>query len=126
MDNSDGEGSTEEEWQAQMQASLNWIDQNYYTFRGQNMDVMVILGHADPSNDQNEDFFAILYDRVDNDYSQTANQVLYIYRNFVLLEQQEALSSSVPRIISMDSSLWPPTLVEIGKNSISVGPAELP
>jgi hypothetical protein len=100
------------EWQDRHQADLQWIDDNYLKYEGQ-FQVMVVLAHADPDIQANDDFFATFYTRVETDYTL---QVIFIHRNLGVeswgLEPAfNGLSNLI--VVVMEGSVWPPMLVEI-------------
>ena len=100
------------EWQERHAADLEWIDQNYYQYLGQ-FEAMVILAHADPEIQANEDFFNVFYGRVENDYD---TQVIFIHRNlgvqsWGLEPNYNDISNLI--VVVVEGSIWPPMLVEI-------------
>jgi hypothetical protein len=100
------------EWQTRHEANLAWIDGQYYDNEGQ-FSVMVILAHADPDIQANDDFFVTFYQRVEVNYDL---QVLFIHRNLgVESWGLEPAYNNIDNlmVIVVKGSVWPPMLVEI-------------
>jgi hypothetical protein len=100
------------EWQDRHAADLKWIDDNYYLYAGQ-FDSLVILAHAGPDIQANDDFFATFYDQVEFDYD---TQVIFIHRNlgvesWGLEPRYNDIANMI--VVVVEGSIWPPMLVQI-------------
>ena len=100
------------EWQERHNADLKWIDDNYYLYEGQ-YDAMVILGHADPDIQANDEFFKTFYERVEDNYD---TQVIFIHRNlgvesYGLEPEYNGISNLI--VVVVEGSIWPPMLVQV-------------
>eukprot|EP00980_Cylindrotheca_fusiformis_P012404 scaffold3046_cov105-Cylindrotheca_fusiformis.AAC.3 len=108
-----GEKHDEREWEDRHEADLNWIQSNFASNEG-DFELMVILAHADPEIQSNEDFFNSFYDLVGSDFSDT--QVVYIHRS--LGTEKWGYEGNYNRLENLivgvvEGTVWPPMLVTI-------------
>ena len=104
------------EWDNRFAANLQWIDQNYDAYVGQQqrLHAMVILGHADPDIQANDAFFDSLWATVETKYASVP--VIFIHRNLGI--ETWGLQSNyegIPNLhtVTVLGAIWPPMLVEI-------------
>lgn len=100
------------EWQTRHAADLTWIEEQYYLNEG-DFEAMVVLAHADPDIQANDNFFETFYDRVQNEYTR---QVIFIHRNlgvdsWGLVPKFNGIDNLMKVIV--EGSVWPPMLIQI-------------
>ena len=101
----------QEEWDARHDSNLLWIDTLATNYSG-NYTTMVVLAHADPDIEINENFFGGFYPMVE-DFEE---QVVFIHRNLgVDTWNRESAFSGIPNlsVVSIEGSRWPPMWVQI-------------
>ena len=102
------------EWDARLDANLNWIDSNVQFYLRNNMQVFVLFCHSSPALQSNSRFFTTLFERIEQDYSDT--YFIIVHRNLVN-EQQGLYDSynSIPNlsVIVVRGSFWPPMRIQV-------------
>mmetsp|Transcript_5665 Transcript_5665/g.8940 ORF Transcript_5665/g.8940 Transcript_5665/m.8940 type:complete len:598 (+) Transcript_5665:105-1898(+) len=99
------------EWSVRQSANLAWINDRVSTFRGR-FNTVVVVAHADPDIDINDNFFGSFYTMV-QEYNEN---VIFMHRNLGI-DTWKALPGyngiSNLDILVVEGSLWPPMWVQI-------------
>ncbi|KAL3917716.1 MAG: hypothetical protein SGILL_004581 [Bacillariaceae sp.] len=94
------------EWDARHAANLAWVNQTVATMDG-TYDTMIVLAHADPDIDINDNFFSSFLEMV-RGYDE---KVIYMHRNLGIdswqLEPQFNGIANLD-VVVVEGSLWPP------------------
>mmetsp|Transcript_21350 Transcript_21350/g.22805 ORF Transcript_21350/g.22805 Transcript_21350/m.22805 type:complete len:612 (+) Transcript_21350:24-1859(+) len=101
----------QEEWDARHDADLLWID-TAATKYGGNYTTMVILAHADPDIEINQNFFTGFYPMVEG-YDE---KIIFMHRNLgVDTWNRESGFNGIPNldVVAVEGSTWPPMQVQI-------------
>jgi hypothetical protein len=101
----------QEEWDARHLVDLVWIDTAAAKYNG-NYTTMVILAHADPDIEINQNFFTGFYPMVKT-YDE---KVIFIHRNLgVDTWNMESGFNGIPNldVVAVEGSTWPPMWVQI-------------
>jgi len=112
------------EWQNRHEADLSWIDEQYKSTAEQEEDgfeLMVILTHADPLLQANDNFFQTFFERVGQDYQD--RQVVLVHRNlgdepWTLDTEYNGISNLM--MVTVQGSLWPPMRMQMNLQKGSV------
>jgi hypothetical protein len=99
------------EWDTRHSSNIAWLNQTVSVNDG-NFDALVVLGHADPDIEVNQNFFTAFFELV-----QTFDeQVYFIHRNLGTdtwqLEQTYNGITNLD-VVVVEGSAWPPMYVEI-------------
>jgi hypothetical protein len=103
-----------DEWKRRHEADLQWIDDLYNQFQPTGeVSAMVIIAHADPDIQVNEDFFATFWTRVRDNY---AMLTIFVHRNLGIetwaLEPQFQGIENL-QVVVVEGSIWPPMMIQI-------------
>ena len=100
-----------QEWASRHEANLLWVNQSVSEMDG-SFDTMIIVSHADPDIDINDNFFVPFYEMV-----QTYDEkVIYMHRNLGIdswqLEPQFNGIANLD-VVVVEGSLWPPMWIQL-------------
>lgn len=101
----------QEEWDARHDADLLWIDTAATKYDG-NYTTMVVLAHADPDIEINQNFFTGFYPMVEG-YDE---KIIFMHRNLgVDTWNRESGFNGIPNldVVAVEGSTWPPMRVQI-------------
>ena len=101
----------QEEWNNRHDADLVWIDTTAAKFDG-NFTTMVVLAHADPEIEINQNFFNGFYPMVER-YDE---QVLFVHRNLGIdTWKKESGYNGISNleVVAVEGSKWPPMWIQI-------------
>ncbi|KAL3907007.1 MAG: hypothetical protein SGILL_009047, partial [Bacillariaceae sp.] len=100
-----------QEWATRHEANLLWVNQTVSELDG-SFDTMIIVSHADPDIDINDNFFVPFYEMV-----QTYDEkVIYMHRNLGIDSWQlEPQFNGIPNldVVVVEGSLWPPMWIQL-------------
>lgn len=102
----------EDEWSARQAADLAWVDENFQANSSQ-IDLLVLLAHADPTIQSSEPFYTPFFDSVQNDY---AVPTIVIVRNLGI--ETSGVQSNYNGVdgltlLIVEGSIWPPMKIEL-------------
>ncbi|KAG7356989.1 hypothetical protein IV203_001677 [Nitzschia inconspicua] len=108
----------QEEWDTRHSANLRWINETVAARDG-DFETLVVMAHADPDIDINENFFASFYTMV-QEYDE---KVVFVHRNLGIDSWQlEPNFNAIPNldVVVVEGSLWPPMWLQINTETGSL------
>ena len=105
----------QQEWDSRHQANLLWIDTTAAKYAG-SYTTMVVLAHADPDIEINQNFFQDFYPMVES-YDE---QVIFVHRNLGIdTWTKESGYNGIQNleVVAVEGSKWPPMWVQIDPSS---------
>jgi hypothetical protein len=106
------------EWDARHKGNLQWVNETMASFDG-NFKIAVIVSHADPDIENNENFFTPFFTMVQG-YDE---RVIFVHRNLAIDSwQMEPNFNEIPNldVVVVEGSMWPPLWVQIDTETGSI------
>jgi hypothetical protein len=113
-----------QEWETRYEATLDWINMNYYDFRRSNR-LFVIFANSGPEGESNREFYQELLSRIE--FRWIRMHFILVHRNSPMEREAEWEADAYSRrydgirnldVISVQAAVWPPMKVDIDLSNI--------